>query len=607
MFSSRDRPRFNLKLKIIELANVPQLSGSALVRWHLTDHRRNDYRGRTDVAQIRNHRAEWGYSTAVEFRMRIDDDKMLHGSSIMFDVFVESKEDRQNDKTINSNDRNHLGRVELNLAEYAQDEPITHRYLLRKSKVNSLLNITIEMEQVRGDTDYMIPPLATAHIFGLLSSNDNGETAESEHKDYRRSFARGYFVSPQGVSVNKCIDDIFHGGDGFNDGGKGMFYQEKPKKKGANVDVRESSSASSDGPSKKTSACKLRERLTFHKSHPHNPHTPAKPSPLHTSSDKEQLQQDSAGMPRTTNDNALGVGPHTSAQEQEPAGVNIGGKHAGTNTHELYRGYNDFRASRREQRREGKAVENYVINSAPSGMTMPRATDLLNGYISWYVVDEVTGVEEEGQNLMGGKMAKKNHEEQKLMHDEFMRERIGVLAEENKARAEVEKFNKEHGIDKPAYEPLPPKSQGILPELAHAQAVQSKDSDSSSPDPVEKQQSTQPAFAKHSRLAVSAYEYSKPKEPTTEPSNSEQPPEPKRSVEYTRNTYSESVQQPQGSHSGKDNSQNGKSKPEATENGEDEVSRTEPSFDVNDEERSATRPELLTQAVKDSAIPGAAM
>lgn len=474
MFRSSDRPRFNLKLKIIELANVPQLTGVATVRWHLTDHRRNDFRGRTDVARIRNHRAEWNYETSMEFRMRIDDDKMLHGSSIMFDVFVESRNDRQNDKEINTSDRNHLGRVELNLAEYAQDEPITHRYLLRKSKVNSLLNVSINMEQLRGDTDYMIPPLSTQHIFGLMSQKETSDAGgESKTCEYRREFARGYFVSPQGVSVNKCIEDIFHGGDGFGDGGKGMFWQ-PPKKKGSkrDADIKEepenSSGTNGNQPKKTSASCKLKERLTFHKSHPNNPHTPPKPSPLHESVDQEQMQEESAGMPRSTEDNAMGAGP----KSQEPAGVNLGGKRGADRVSDLYRGFRDFQSTRRDQVRQGKSLENFVINSAPPGVTLPRATDMLNGYISWYVVDEKTGLEEEGSNLEGQKVAHKHYVEQKMMHDEFMRERINVLAEESKAREEVERFNKSHGIDKPAYEPLPPKSEGILPEMAHAQAIQ---------------------------------------------------------------------------------------------------------------------------------------
>lgn len=543
--------------------------------------------------------------------MRIDDDKMLHGSSIMFDVFVESREDRLKDKDINTSDRNHLGRVELNLAEYAQDEPITHRYLLRQSKVNSLLNISINMEQLRGDTDYMIPPLATQHIFGLMSSKEAAEP-DSKACEYRREFARGYFVSPQGVSVNSCIEDIFHGGDGFEDGGKGMFWQ-PPKKKGASKEpaIKEESEHS-EGHSKKPSAsCKLKERLTFHKSHPNNPHTPPKPSPLHESADQKQMQDKSAGMPRTTDDNSFGAGPDT----QEPAGINLGGKRGSERVSDLYRGFRDFQNARKEQARQGKAVENFVINSAPPGVTLPRATDLLNGYISWYVVDEDTGVEEEGEQLLGGKVARKHYAEQKMMHDEFMNERINVLAEESKAREEVENFNKAHGIDKPAYEPLPPKSQGILPELAHAQAIQKEADDKKKaqqvPDENAHQASkpTQALGAKHSQQAKSAYDHA-PK--TLEPSNTEVAPEVsgKNDVPIVNNTRESMAELRMDSKFEEENHAMQAQHVEAAKHNQQQPQgqakqekQQTPSFDVNPTERSKTNPELLTQPLKESALP----
>ncbi|KAG5365594.1 hypothetical protein CJU90_4687 [Yarrowia sp. C11] len=617
MFRSSDRPRFNLKLKIIELANVPQLTGVAIVRWHLTDHRSNDSRGRTEMAPIRNHRAEWNYETSMEFRMRIDDDKMLHGSSIMFDVFVESRTDRLNDKEINTSDRNNLGRVELDLAEYAQDETITHRYLLRKSKVNSLLNISITMEQLRGDTDYMIPPLSTQHIFGINAAKETSDGgAEGNTCEYRREFARGYFNSPQGVSVNKCIEDIFHGGDGWGDGGKGMYWQ-PPKKKSSKKkdDIKEESESNgslSKSPSCKIApACKIMEKITFHKNHPGNKHTPAKPSPLHASVDHETMQNESAGMPRSTEDNALGAGP----KSEESAGVNVGGKRGTDRVTDLYRGFRDFQSTRREQIKQGKSFENFVINSAPPGVTLPRATDMLNGYISWYVVDEETGVEEEGQNLEGQKVAHKHFVEQKMMHDEFMRERIGVLAQESKAREEVENFNKTHGINKPVYEPLLPKSQSIIPELAHAQAIQ-KEADAKKkaqevPDENAHQAATPmaPAGAKHTEQARAAYDIA-PR--TLEPSNSEVAPDVAGKldapvVNNARDTLAEyrmdadlkamsHSEQPAGLNAAQ------QQQDQKTQYNELEPSK-QAKFDVNPSERSSKNPELLTQPLKQSALP----
>lgn len=52
-----------------------------------------------------------------------------------------------------------LGHIELNLAEYANVGPVTRRYLLRRSKVNALLKLTLTVTQMSGEKDYHAPPL----------------------------------------------------------------------------------------------------------------------------------------------------------------------------------------------------------------------------------------------------------------------------------------------------------------------------------------------------------------------------------------------------------------------------------------------------------------
>ncbi|KAF9477644.1 hypothetical protein BDN70DRAFT_880906 [Pholiota conissans] len=57
-----------------------------------------------------------------------------------------------------------LGAVYLNLAEYIGHGPIERRYLLKESKTNATLRLTIEMEYVSGETNYIPPPLAKGEI-----------------------------------------------------------------------------------------------------------------------------------------------------------------------------------------------------------------------------------------------------------------------------------------------------------------------------------------------------------------------------------------------------------------------------------------------------------
>lgn len=56
-------------------------------------------------------------------------------------------------------DRNVLGRVRLNLAEFVDksddEEGIVRRYLMQDSKVNSTLRVGVIMRQVEGDKNFV--------------------------------------------------------------------------------------------------------------------------------------------------------------------------------------------------------------------------------------------------------------------------------------------------------------------------------------------------------------------------------------------------------------------------------------------------------------------
>lgn len=63
-----------------------------------------------------------------------------------------------------------LGRIEVDVAEYIRDneEPISNRFLLKDSKINSILNITFQLKLIRGSyEDFNIP---TQFTLGQLSS-----------------------------------------------------------------------------------------------------------------------------------------------------------------------------------------------------------------------------------------------------------------------------------------------------------------------------------------------------------------------------------------------------------------------------------------------------
>jgi len=81
-----------------------------------------------------------------------------------------------------------LGAVYLNLAEYADAGPVTRRYLLRESKTNATLKLTIELEFAGGEKHYHAPPLQKGEILasvtGLLSNNDLLRTSIARELDH---------------------------------------------------------------------------------------------------------------------------------------------------------------------------------------------------------------------------------------------------------------------------------------------------------------------------------------------------------------------------------------------------------------------------------------
>ncbi|KIX06252.1 uncharacterized protein Z518_04227 [Rhinocladiella mackenziei CBS 650.93] len=232
------KPKFDLTLRIIDLTNVPLVCGTASVRWHLSSSNAAEHRGRTDKADIIEHKATWDYIKEIPVRLTIDKTQMLQECDIHFEVLQEFHEGGRGGRV-------HLGNVKLNLAEYTrlpdhetadqdlQDESddggITRRYLLQDSKVNSTLKIGIKMKQTEGDTNFIAPPLKSAMVIGGIAgvlSTEAGEgddipsitskTRElSEAQDiYRRTLAATWACQAGELPPDKLIEDLFAGGDG---------------------------------------------------------------------------------------------------------------------------------------------------------------------------------------------------------------------------------------------------------------------------------------------------------------------------------------------------------------------------------------------------------
>ncbi|BFZ55857.1 hypothetical protein PYCC9005_002898 [Savitreella phatthalungensis] len=224
------RPRFNAHLEVDDLTNVPLVSGLVHVRWHLRDSLRGNARGKTERSAIKDHKVQWNYRQTIPVRLVIDKQNMLSDLWLELEVFQELYQGKE---------RHALGRLSLNLAEYAGlGEEVNRRYLLQDSKVNSTLRLGIYLEQTSGDSDYDKPELKKAQVFGGITGllaegielkkrdEEMGHlSSEVRQQDalvtsvsnelFRNSLSRRWQLLAGELDPDDVVDDIFRGGDGF--------------------------------------------------------------------------------------------------------------------------------------------------------------------------------------------------------------------------------------------------------------------------------------------------------------------------------------------------------------------------------------------------------
>ncbi|KAF3924112.1 hypothetical protein ABW20_dc0104116 [Dactylellina cionopaga] len=230
------RARFNLKLQVHDLNNVPLVSGLAYVKWHIRDSPLAESRGRTSKIPIKEHRVTWRYTKELVVKMTVDRSGMLSPVYLDLEIIQE----------YSGRERIILGTLELNLAEYVGRERENRRYLMQASKINSTLQISTELKQISGDTSFKAPELRPAQVFsgiaGVVMSEPlasepieansvqaaevpysaelSNMSAHSRERDriqdiYRKSLAASWQLQTGELNAVDCIEDIFSGGSGW--------------------------------------------------------------------------------------------------------------------------------------------------------------------------------------------------------------------------------------------------------------------------------------------------------------------------------------------------------------------------------------------------------
>ncbi|KAH0596850.1 hypothetical protein MHUMG1_05158 [Metarhizium humberi] len=244
--------------RIYDLNNIPLVSGSSFIKWHLSHSMHAEHRGRTGKCPISNHKVDYGYSKLIPgVRISMEKNNSLTECPMEFEIVQEFA----------VAEKITLGYVKLNLAEYVEEsesfsreagspprkrssigvsptpadggagpenriveEGIVRRYLMSDSKINSTLKIGILMVQVDGERNFVAPALKTAPVFGgiagLVAPEAEDDTspmpsiskprdAAEVHDLYRRTLAASWSRQPNELPADECIEDIFSGGNGW--------------------------------------------------------------------------------------------------------------------------------------------------------------------------------------------------------------------------------------------------------------------------------------------------------------------------------------------------------------------------------------------------------
>ncbi|KAG2076282.1 hypothetical protein BDR04DRAFT_1090263 [Suillus decipiens] len=127
-------------------------------------------KGHTLFEQLKEHSVVWEHTLDLMVQMGIGKEtNELGGCEAKFIIMQRVI---PGDPDAPRNPR--LGAVSLNLAQYVDAGVVTRLYLLRQSKTNATLKLTVQLEYVSGESSYIAPPLPKGEILsGVAGLLDN--------------------------------------------------------------------------------------------------------------------------------------------------------------------------------------------------------------------------------------------------------------------------------------------------------------------------------------------------------------------------------------------------------------------------------------------------
>lgn len=319
MLRSSQKPRFSLELSLNELSNIPHVGGSCFIDIAIRDSKKAKFsfgssNNPSSIAQaaienskaasklkqltstssptnssskttngsshsssspgsvnavtskkrIHNFKCNFNYKISCNLKFPIKKKENLIGNKYLV-MTVYYAHDRHVANHSDDSSSNELGKVEVNLSEYLNfTGAATSKYLLKESKVNSILSVTISLRELSSNVDFHTQ-LQISDSITHSSSVASGTQAYTNSTISRDGSTAGRFNVPN-FERNKVfggLNDVIHQDNGNSSDGNGTDKEkEKDKEK--------------DNDKEKDKNCSIKELTAHFTNHKMNlnPHKP---------------------------------------------------------------------------------------------------------------------------------------------------------------------------------------------------------------------------------------------------------------------------------------------------------------------------------------------
>lgn len=274
------RPKFKLELTINELTNIPQVNGYCYIEMQIRDNKRSSLRGllkgnhrsvrdgspsngndgpsnksfqgikggsdggkhtnssgllnssntvmaSTSHKKIYNFKCNFGYSLTCNLKFDLKKkDNLIGDKYLLMKVFyiTEKPGEHSNSQSHNSHhqQRLELGTLDINLTEYLNfTEPFSSKYLLKKSKVNSILNLTVNLIELPADFEFKTQVQVNDRTRTPTNDTKGVESKPSNFNLNHPSTTSSHYNIPQFEKKNVFggLDDVIRSENSKNDQG----------------------------------------------------------------------------------------------------------------------------------------------------------------------------------------------------------------------------------------------------------------------------------------------------------------------------------------------------------------------------------------------------